>query len=197
MNQPIVEVHVIESFAAHIDTALIEKTIATVLAQEGVQECVEIGVLVADDQKLHELNRDYRGVDAPTDVLSFADEDADGYDDEEIEYIDNQLDDDIDEYDSSYDDTDEYDDKTKTDTPVAFVMAPSETRYLGDIALSYERVCSQAEEYGHSTQRELAYLVAHAVLHLLGYDHEEDEEAAATMRQREEVAMQTLGLGVS
>jgi probable rRNA maturation factor len=140
--------------AASLDLGLPERAVAEVLRGEGVAGPVELGILVADDARLHELNRAYRGVDAPTDVLSFGD-----------------------------------------DGPATpFVGQPDAPRYLGDIAISYERVLSQAAEYGHSPSRELAYLAAHGALHLLGYDHERGPDDAAAMRAREEAAMTALGL---
>ena len=65
---------------------------------------------------------------------------------------------------------------------------------LGDMVLSWERVAAQAKEYGHSRRRELAYLVTHSVLHLLGYDHLDEGEQKALMRQREERVMEMLEL---
>ena len=65
---------------------------------------------------------------------------------------------------------------------------------LGDMVLSMERVTAQAEEYGHSRQRELAYLVTHSMLHLLGYDHLDEGEMKKQMRGREEAIMALLGL---
>ena len=65
---------------------------------------------------------------------------------------------------------------------------------LGDMMLSMERVQAQAKEYGHSNRRELAYLVVHSVLHLLGYDHLDEGEQKARMREREEAIMSELGL---
>ena len=65
---------------------------------------------------------------------------------------------------------------------------------LGDMVLSMERVAAQAEEYGHSRQRELAYLVTHSMLHLLGYDHLDEGEMKKQMRGREEAIMTLLGL---
>lgn len=65
---------------------------------------------------------------------------------------------------------------------------------LGDMALSMERVKVQAKEYGHSNRRELAYLVVHSVLHLLGYDHLDEGAMKAQMRSREEAIMTQLGL---
>lgn len=74
----------------------------------------------------------------------------------------------------------------------AFVLPPGEPRTLGDVVVSWPRAVAQAEEYGHSLERELAYLVAHGVLHVLGYDHEVESEQHV-MRQKEEEALEPLG----
>ena len=66
-----------------------------------------------------------------------------------------------------------------------FVLPPCEPTHLGDVVVALEQARRQAEEYAHSFERELAYLTAHGVLHLLGYDHEREDERA-TMRAREE-----------
>jgi len=66
--------------------------------------------------------------------------------------------------------------------------------HLGDVVLSSERAASQAEEYGHDTSREIAYLMVHSTLHLLGYDHETSTEDQEQMRGREEHILGTLGL---
>jgi probable rRNA maturation factor len=154
-----VDIQIDDRFADRADAALIEQAVAAVLASEGISGPIEVSVLVAGDTELHALNRDYRGVDAPTDVLSFADED-----------------------------------EAPGAAGPAFVRPPGEPRYLGDIAISYDRVAAQAGEYGHSPARELAYLATHGVLHLLGYDHERGPEDAAAMRAREEATMERLGL---
>jgi probable rRNA maturation factor len=151
-----VDVQIDARFANAADAELIERAVAQTLAVEGIAGTIEVSVLVTDDAALHALNRDYRGVDAPTDVLSFAAED-------------------------------------ETSGPT-FVLPPGTPRYLGDIAISYERAVAQAAEYGHSRERELAYLTAHGVLHLLGYDHDRGAEGAAAMRAREEATMDRLGL---
>lgn len=65
---------------------------------------------------------------------------------------------------------------------------------LGDMVLSYERVAAQAKEYGHSNRRELAYLVTHSTLHLLGYDHMDEGVQKALMREHEEIIMEKLEL---
>jgi probable rRNA maturation factor len=152
-----VDVQIDERFADMADADLIERAVVATLAGEAVSEPVEVSVLVTDDAALHTLNRDYRNVDAPTDVLSFAAEEEEA-------------------------------------AGPAFVLPPDAPRYLGDIAISYERVVAQAAEYGHSPERELAYLTAHGVLHLLGYDHERGPADANAMRMREEATMERLGL---
>lgn len=65
---------------------------------------------------------------------------------------------------------------------------------LGDMVISFERAVAQAEEFGHSVQRELGYLAVHSVLHLLGYDHMDEGEQKVRMRQREEAIMNQVGM---
>jgi probable rRNA maturation factor len=109
----------------------------------------ELTVVIADDGVLRELNRAFRGMDAPTDVLSFGGE-APG-----------------------------------------FVVAPDAADYLGDVVISYPH--AQAQATGHSVEAELALLVIHGVLHLLGYDHLEPDEKEAMWRQQA-TALEKLGL---
>jgi len=152
------DIQIDDRFQNDIDARLIEQAISAALAIEGMAGAVEVSVLVTDDATLHQLNRDYRNVDAPTDVLSFADE------------------------------------QENDAAPTAFVRPPDAPHYLGDLAISYERVVAQAAEYGHSRARELAFLTVHGMLHLLGYDHERGAADQAAMRAREELIMQQLGL---
>lgn len=79
------------------------------------------------------------------------------------------------------------------DDETAFALPPGVPRELGDVIVSYPRTVAQAEEYGHSVQRELAYLIVHGVLHIMGHDHEEPDEQAV-MRSREEAALAVVGL---
>ena len=65
---------------------------------------------------------------------------------------------------------------------------------LGDIVICMETACTQAENYGHSLQREVGFLTVHSMLHLLGYDHEQDARSAARMREKEELVMEALDL---
>jgi probable rRNA maturation factor len=73
-----------------------------------------------------------------------------------------------------------------------FVLPPDQPVNLGDVVVSYPRALTQAQEFGHSVDRELGYLVAHGVLHVLGYDHEQDADRRV-MRQKEEEALAPLG----
>ena len=140
--------------------ALIRRTIRTALAAEGLTAPCEVDVLLTDDDGIHEINRELRQVDRPTDVLSFP----------EFELTPGQL-------------------PGPEDADPGTGLIP-----LGDMVLSMERVAAQAREYGHSKRRELAYLVTHSVLHLLGYDHLDEGPMKAQMRAREEAIMALLGL---
>ena len=140
--------------------AFIRRVIRTALEAEGVTLPCEVDVLVTSDSGIHKLNLAQRGVDAPTDVLSFP----------ALELRPGEK-------------------PTAEDADPGTGLVP-----LGDMALSYERVAAQAKEYGHSNRRELAYLVTHSVLHLLGYDHMDEGEQKALMRAHEEAVMDKLEL---
>ena len=125
----------------------------------GLEPQTEVSVVLADDEYIHQLNRQYRGKDMPTDVLSFA-----------------------------------MNDHCAGDPEPDIAEAPDDIEILlGDIIISLETTARQAEEYGHSMERELAYLTVHGMLHLLGYDHEEEEERKE-MRQEEEHVLSLLGI---
>lgn len=81
----------------------------------------------------------------------------------------------------------------EADGAPVFALPPGVPRELGDVIVSYPRAVAQAEEYGHSVERELAYLIVHGVLHIMGHDHEAPDEQAL-MRAREEAAMIAVGL---
>lgn len=105
-------------------------------------ENVLFNIIIINNEEIHEINREYRGVDRPTDVISFALED----------------------------------DETFIET---------ELRVLGDIYISIDKAKEQAESYGHSLKRELSFLTVHGILHLLGYDHMEEEEEKEMFRLQE------------
>ena len=116
-------------------------------------------MVLTDNEAIHEVNREYRDVDAPTDVLSFP----------MIEY----------EEPSNFDDVEEM---------FADCFNPeSGELMLGDIMISVDKVEEQAEKYGHSTTRELAFLVAHSMLHLCGYDHMLYEESLVIEQKQNEI----------
>ena len=111
----------------------------------------EISLSFVSMDEIHALNRDYRGVDRPTDVLSFP------------------MIEDFEELDEMY-------------------GGAGAELLLGDVVICLEKALQQAEEYGHSKEREIVYLFTHSVLHLLGYDHMTDEDKKE-MRAREEKVM--------
>lgn len=139
---------------------LLERVISAALAAEGVETPCEINVLITDDEGIHEINLEQRGVDCPTDVLSFPMFELSPGDKPGAE-----------------------------DADPATGLVP-----LGDMVISLERAEAQAQEYGHTPERELAYLTVHSVLHLLGYDHVDEGPMKAQMRQREEAVLEFLGI---
>ena len=141
------------------DQTIIENVIHTALDYEKCPYEVQVFVLLTDDEEIRQMNRDHRGIDRPTDVLSFP----------------------MAEYPVPGDFSDVEDRE-----PDAFHPATGELM-LGDIIISMDRMAAQAEEYGHSRIRELAFLTAHSMLHLMGYDHMEDEERQVMERRQEEI----------
>lgn len=134
-----------------------------VLEREGCPYEAAVSLLITDDEGIHEMNRKFRDTDKPTDVLSFPN----------LDY-------------------DRPGDFSKAEEMFADCFEPdSGVLNLGDIVISAERVRAQAEEYGHSLKREFAFLVAHSMLHLCGYDHMEPDEAAV-MEQKQEQALTAL-----
>lgn len=129
-------------------TALTERVINGALDFIECPYEAEVNVLFTDNDSIREINRENREIDAPTDVLSFpiGDYPVPGF----------------------FDDLEE-------EQPDVFHPDTGELM-LGDIVISVERVVSQAEEFGHSKERELGFLLAHSVLHLCGFDHMEEEE---------------------
>lgn len=133
-----------------------------VLRQEQFPEEAEISLVITDEEEIHRLNLSFRGIDRPTDVLSFP-----------------ALD---------YENPADFSciDETCFDPD-------NDCVFLGDIVICAQKVREQAAEYGHSEKREFAFLVAHSMLHLCGYDHMTPEEAAV-MEERQERALRSLGI---
>lgn len=125
----------------------------------------EISLLITDDASIREINRDYRGIDSATDVLSFP----------------------MVEYDFPAD-------FSKLEEKGCECFHPETGELLlGDIIISAEHAASQAEKYGHSRKREFAFLIAHSMLHLFGYDHMTPEEASV-MEEKQEKILSSLGI---
>lgn len=127
---------------------IIEKVVKEALTLEGLSLNYEVSISFVDNEEIKELNREYRGMDSYTDVLSFP------------------MDEDF------------------------LVEGPL---LLGDIIISAEKALEQGEEYGHSLYREIAYLTAHSMFHLMGYDHM-DYESKLLMRGKEKEIMKILGI---
>ena len=144
--------------------ALAKKVAQSVLELENCPYDSQVNLVLTDNSGIHEVNRQFRGIDAPTDVLSFP-----------MIPFETPADYQILDQDESFFDLD------------------TEELLLGDIMISAERVISQAEDYGHSIKREFCFLVAHSMLHLLGYDHMVPKEAAI-MEQKQEAALEKLGI---
>lgn len=153
----------------------------------GEQEDVnagEVALSFVDDETIHALNKEYRGIDRPTDVLSFSMLEASP---EEIEIV-YGSDDDADEWDDDEEENDESDvgesaDAGDDDDDDEFPEP------LGDIIISVPTAIAQAEEYGHSIERELGFLFVHGFLHLLGYDHQDEASEKQMFAKQEQVLL--------
>lgn len=139
--------------------------------QENVSDG-EVALTFVDDEAIRELNKQYRGLDKPTDVLSFAMQEIG---DEELEIIYGEDD---------FEDSDDENGEAEED---------GFEEPLGDIVISIPRAIAQAEEYGHSVDRELGFLFVHGFLHLIGYDHQTEEEEKAMFGKQEQI-LQKAGL---
>lgn len=132
--------------------AYVERVVNGVLEFEECEDEYEVSISFVDNEEIRSLNKEYRDIDAATDVLSFPMmefEDGEG-EEEDAEYIEEEL-------------------------------------ALGDIVISMERAKEQAEDYGHSFQRELAFLLVHGMLHLLGYDHEDEADEKLMLKKQDEI----------
>lgn len=138
---------------------IIRDVVEASLDYEGCPYEAEVNVVLTGNEEIHQVNLEYRNVDRPTDVLSFP----------MLEY----------DQPSDFDHVEE-------DFADCFNPESGELM-LGDIMISVEKVEEQAEKYGHSVTRELAFLVAHSMLHLCGYDHMEDEERLLMERKQNEI----------
>lgn len=135
-----------------------EQIIDAALDYVGCPYEVEVNLLLTMNEQIQEMNSNFRDIDRATDVLSFP----------MVDY----------ETPGDFDFLEERDDCFHPDTGELI---------LGDIVISKEKVISQAEEFGHSLKREYAFLIAHSMLHLSGYDHMEEEERNEMERMQREL----------
>ncbi|MGZ3674088.1 MAG: rRNA maturation RNase YbeY [Ktedonobacterales bacterium] len=195
-----------------LDDAALRRVVALTLAQADVTQPVELSVLVTDDAGLRELNREYRGRDESTDVLSFPLLDAPLVDApeeqlwqpaEDLEALapeaatrEAPVSDDAGDADAAANgySSDEEDAVAAEESDFAFLTPEDAALHLGDIALSRDAIERQAQQAGHSAAWELAYLLAHGVLHLVGYDDQTDAGYRA-MVAHQEVVLAAAGIG--
>lgn len=143
-------------------TALANKVAQQILDSENCPYEASVNLVITDNEEIKRVNAEFRNINAPTDVLSFP--------------------------------------MIPFETPADYSVVEDQDEYfdldtdellLGDVMISVDRVFSQAEEYGHSTEREFSFLFAHSMLHLLGYDHMEPDEAAV-MEKKQAQALEVL-----
>jgi probable rRNA maturation factor len=142
-----IAIHIDPPFSRQVRRRPLTSLARRALEREAVGPPAEVSVVITSDEQVRELNARYRGIDAPTDVLSFG------------------LDDDP-----------------------AFASPPGSARQLGEVIISFPTAQRQASDAGHGIDDELAHLLVHGLLHLLGYDHERAGDARA-MRAREEALL--------
>ncbi|WP_033544108.1 rRNA maturation RNase YbeY [Planococcus sp. CAU13] len=136
------------------DLHFVEKILQHAAVEENIGEA-EVSVSFVSNEMIREINREYRGKDQPTDVISFAMEEAGAGE--------------------------------------VMIQGVDEPRVLGDIIISLDRTREQAADYGHSFERELGFLAVHGFLHLLGYDHMEEEDEKE-MFAKQEAILKSLGI---
>lgn len=133
---------------------LVRRCCNAVLKNEKFEGSAEISVRFVNNEEIHRLNREFRNVDASTDVLSFPLGENGKYD----------------------------------------INNDTGAQMLGDIVISVVKAAAQSQEFGHSFQREIAFLTVHSMLHLLGYDHVNGGLEAVRMREKEEYVLTQIGL---
>ena len=152
-----VDVHVFDEFDCLVSVKSLAQVVQETLAIEAPGDNVSVSVVVAGDDLVRDLNKSHRGLDENTDVLAFSFTHQGEY------YGVRQP---------------SLRDPRETD----FVVPPGHGETLGEVIVSYPQAGRQAAESGHAVEKELALLVAHGVLHLLGHDHNEPKEEVAMRR---------------
>ena len=138
---------------------LAEDVIAFCLSHENFPYEAEVNLTLTDNEEIHRINLEYRQIDRPTDVLSFPMLSYEKAGD--FSFLEEESEDDF-----------------NPDTGEAL---------LGDIVISVDKVREQAKAYGHSEEREFAFLITHSMLHLIGYDHMESEDAKVMEEKQRQI----------
>ena len=146
-----------EGLEVEVGADWLQRILEKTLVSENAPNAIEISLMLTGQEQIQSLNRDYRGKDQPTDVLSFAMRET-----------------------------------KENDESMPFIGPPDGILHLGEVIISYQQAIIQAKERGHSLKRELATLIIHGVLHILGYDHEKAEMGPA-MAAREKAIFNLLG----
>ena len=153
-----------------VDTETLAREAAEAALDEiGCPYEAEVNVTIVDSESIHEINKEYRNIDSPTDVLSFPG----------VNYV-------------TPSDFDAIEDELENNAEDYFNPDTGEL-LLGDIVLCVQKIKEQADKYGHSEKRELAFLTAHSMMHLFGYDHMTPEESAVMEAKQNEV-LERLGI---
>ena len=166
-----------QAYLASGQEKLLHEVIEAAAKYLNLPEGIELDLSIVSNEEIQVLNRDYRGLDKPTDVLSFALTEVSSEYDVDFAHLD------------LAEEAEETEDLEETE----FEEEEAIPQHLGDIIISYPRAQEQAQDYGHSLDRELAFLAVHGFLHLNGYDHQTEEEAQEMFKIQEEV-LTTYGL---
>jgi len=148
------DVLIMRPFGRKVRKATLRRVVEEIASAEGITSPTAVSLVIADDETVHELNREWRGMDRTTDVLAFALREGD----------------------------------------MAFPSDAEGTTQLGEVIISLPQAERQAKRAGHSLKREIAVLVIHGILHLLGYDHQTTGQRKR-MRTREAEILARLGRG--
>ncbi|NLP46219.1 MAG: rRNA maturation RNase YbeY [Epulopiscium sp.] len=143
----------------------IQDVITIAIMEEQYPSAVEISITFVDNAEIHRLNKEYRGIDKPTDVLSFPMLNFE-------EVVDKSM---------------------FLECFSEYINQDTEELILGDIVISLDKAKEQSNLYGHSLEREIGFLVAHSMLHLMGYDHMTEKEEK-TMNQKQEKILKVANL---
>lgn len=146
-----IDISINAAFKDKLKENFLQQAAKQTLTAENVTGGVEMGILVTSQEKIHQLNQQYRHKDRPTDVLAF-----------------------------------------QMETANAFATPPDKVRHLGEVIISYPQAQIQADEGEHTVEKEMAILLIHGTLHLLGYDHHTDEDEKK-MKDREAAILNQMG----